>query len=148
MQLDKTIPFTTYYSVTMPFIQDSHLPLSSFAKTHLDNPDNFDPSLSLHTIMNGHLISQEAYRQASTGTLSVSQALDIARDSEEEIRDPVVIGLLEVAINNIWRKLQEEPTTYVMTREEFGVFNYFQNRFQGVELATAARRRYWDSQHS
>ncbi|THV49034.1 hypothetical protein BGAL_0214g00030 [Botrytis galanthina] len=92
--------------------------------------------------MNSYLTSQEAYRQ---GTLSVSQALDIAQDSEEEIRDPIVINILEVASDNIWRKLQEEPITYVMTHEEFKVFNYFQNRFQHVELAIAARKRYWDS---
>jgi hypothetical protein len=34
-----------------------------------------------------------------------------------------------------------------MTREEFAVFNYFQHRFVGHDLAVAARKRYWDHLH-
>ncbi|KAI9642882.1 hypothetical protein NHQ30_008616 [Ciborinia camelliae] len=132
----------------MPFIQDAHLPLSSY-KTHIDIPDYLDSSLSIQTIMSGGTESSgEGYRQASVGTLSTSQALDLARDFEEAAEDPLVVSTLEVAINEIWIKIQVEPTTYVMTREEFGVFNYFQNRFRGIELAIEARKRYWDSQHS
>ncbi|QSZ31782.1 hypothetical protein DSL72_001351 [Monilinia vaccinii-corymbosi] len=133
----------------MPFIQDSHLPLSSFVKTNISIPDQVHPSFSIHSIMNGWTESSARdHGQASVGTLSISQALDLARNAEEGADDPLVISVLEVEINRIWIKIQTEPTTYVMSREEYGVFNYFQNRFQGQELATAARRRYWDSNHS
>ncbi|KAJ8059704.1 hypothetical protein OCU04_011352 [Sclerotinia nivalis] len=149
MQVDKTHTICTYFSVTMPFIQDSHLPLSSFVKTHIDIPDYLDPSLSPYTIMNGGpQTNGEVYRQASVGTFSTSEALELARESEEAAEDPIIVGILEVAINNIWIKIQQQPTSYVMTSEEFAVFNYFQNRFRGQELATEARKRYWDSQHS
>lgn len=76
---------------------------------------------------------------------SVAEALEIARDSEEGAQDPTVRQVLETAITAIWVKVEAQPTSYVMNREEFAVFNYFQHRFQGHQLATAARKRYWDS---
>ncbi|PQE26178.1 peptide-N4-(N-acetyl-beta-glucosaminyl)asparagine amidase A protein [Rutstroemia sp. NJR-2017a BBW] len=82
---------------------------------------------------------------SSTNDLSVPQALELARESEQGAENPAVIRVLENAIETIWGKLQAEPTSYVMTREEFAVFNYFQRRFEGHELAVDARRRYWDS---
>lgn len=75
---------------------------------------------------------------------TVAQALEIARDSPEGAQDPTVISILENALTDIWRKIEAHPTSYVMTRGEFAVFNYFQDRFAGQELATAARKRYWD----
>lgn len=80
--------------------------------------------------------------QPSPAVVNVSQALEIARDSSEG--DPTVIKVLETALSDIWRKIEAHPTSYVMTREEFAVFNYFQERFAGQELAAAARKRYWD----
>jgi hypothetical protein len=82
--------------------------------------------------------------QPSPAVVNVSQALEIARDSPEGARDPTVISVLETALSDIWRKIEAYPTSYVMTREEFAVFNYFQERYAGQELATAARKRYWD----
>lgn len=80
-----------------------------------------------------------------SGTVTtVIQALEVARDSPEGAQDPTVIHILETAIADIWRKIQARPTSYVMTRNEFAVFNYFQNRFVGRQLATDARKRYWD----
>lgn len=75
---------------------------------------------------------------------AVAQALEIARDSAEGARDPVVCNILESAITTIWSKVQTQPDTYLMSRDEYAVFNYFQHRFQGSVIAIAARRRYWD----
>jgi hypothetical protein len=75
---------------------------------------------------------------------SVAQALEIARDSAEGAQDPAVARILETALAEIWGKIQAQPTSYVMTRDEFAVFNYFQERFEGEELAVSARKRYWD----
>ena len=127
----------------MPFIHDSDLPLPFLVKSHIDIAD-FSPSLSIIT-MSGGAGHNEGYRQASAGTLSTSQALELARDSEEGAEDSVVVSVLENAINIIWGKVQSKPTTYVMTRDEFAVFNYFQSRFEGQPIAIEARRRYWNS---
>jgi len=77
---------------------------------------------------------------------SVTQALEIARDSSEGAQDPTVKQILETALTEIWSRIQAQPSSYVMSREEFAVFNLFQKRFEGQELAIAARKRYWDSQ--
>lgn len=84
-------------------------------------------------------------REEAAGiVLTASQALEIARDNEEEIQDPIVSSTLENAIGSIWRKIEGAPETYILTRDEFAVFNYFQARFAGQPLAVAARKRYWD----
>ncbi|KAH6655759.1 hypothetical protein BKA67DRAFT_534675 [Truncatella angustata] len=75
----------------------------------------------------------------------VAQALEIARESPDGAKDPTVSNILETALAQIWAKVQAKPNSYVMTRDEFAVFNYFQHRFQSNETADSARRRYWDN---
>ncbi|KAH7326037.1 hypothetical protein B0I35DRAFT_474741 [Stachybotrys elegans] len=75
---------------------------------------------------------------------AVAQALEIARESPDGAQDPTVSKILEQALSNIWAKVQAQPSSYVMTRDEFAVFNFFQNRFTGNATAIMARRRYWD----
>jgi hypothetical protein len=75
---------------------------------------------------------------------TVAEALEIARESEEGPQDPVIRNLLETALTSIWSKIEAQPTSYIMTREEFAVFNYFQRRFEEMPLASAAMKRYWD----
>ncbi|KXJ90991.1 hypothetical protein Micbo1qcDRAFT_205021 [Microdochium bolleyi] len=75
----------------------------------------------------------------------VAQALEIARESPEGAKDAVISNILESALHALWAKVVAQPDSYVMTRDEFAVFNYFQHRFEGNKLAIAARRRYWDN---
>ncbi|PKS05826.1 hypothetical protein jhhlp_007655 [Lomentospora prolificans] len=74
----------------------------------------------------------------------VSQALEIARESPDGASDPTISNILETALNQIWAKVQAAPDSYVMSRDEFSLFNFFQHRFVGDKLAMSARRRYWD----
>ncbi|WQF88615.1 hypothetical protein CDEST_13629 [Colletotrichum destructivum] len=76
---------------------------------------------------------------------SVAQALEIARESPDGASDPTVSSILESAISQIWAKVTAQPESYVMNRDEFAVFNYFQHRFTGNKIAMAARKRYWDN---
>ncbi|KAK8085270.1 hypothetical protein PG997_006541 [Apiospora hydei] len=75
----------------------------------------------------------------------VAQALEIARESPDGAKDPVVSSILENALVQIWNKVQAQPDSYVMSRDEFAVFNFFQYRFTGNKVAIAARKRYWDN---
>lgn len=75
----------------------------------------------------------------------MAKMLEIARDSAEGAMDPTVNRVLESALDRTWSKVKAQPDSYVMTRDEFAIFNYFQQRFAGDKIATAARKRYWDS---
>lgn len=97
---------------------------------------------------------------ASSGTISppadyhnldpntVAEALEVARDSPDGARDPVVSGILESALSQIWERVLASPESYTMTTGEFAVFNFYQHRFLGNKIAVAARRRYWDNTYA
>jgi len=75
----------------------------------------------------------------------VTQALEIARESPDGASDPTISNILETALNQIWSKVRAAPDSYIMSRDEFSLFNFFQHRFVGDKLAISARRRYWDN---
>lgn len=87
---------------------------------------------------------QHHHRQEPQDT-TVAQALEVARESPDGARDPTIAGILETALAQLWSKVESQPDSYVLTRDEFAVFNYFQHRFRDNKIATAARRRYWDN---
>ncbi|KAA6407809.1 MAG: hypothetical protein FRX48_08160 [Lasallia pustulata] len=75
--------------------------------------------------------------------LTVSRALDIARNREDGVSNPAVNEVLETAIGGIWRRISTQPA-YVMTKEEFAVFNYYRNRFSDSHVAQQAVGRFWN----
>ncbi|TWU70794.1 hypothetical protein ED733_000523 [Metarhizium rileyi] len=76
---------------------------------------------------------------------AVAQALEIARESPDGASDPTVSKILENALSQAWAKVEAHPSSYVMSRDEFAVFNFFQHRFIGDKDAVEARKRYWDN---
>ncbi len=76
------------------------------------------------------------------------QALDIARESYEGSIEPTVVVILNAALKRIWAKVEAQPDSYIMTGDEFAIFNYFQARFDGNEVARQARRRFWANYHA
>ncbi|PHH71138.1 hypothetical protein CDD83_5265 [Cordyceps sp. RAO-2017] len=66
---------------------------------------------------------------------AVAQALEIARESPDGASDPTVSKILEHALAHAWGKVKAQPESYVMTRDEFAVFNFFQHRFVGDSTA-------------
>jgi hypothetical protein len=121
-----------------PELSDSAISFSFKAQIPL-SPSSKSPMM---TDMGGN--SNEQQRQ-SHPTGSILYYLEQARESEQAENDPVVKTALENAVKAIWAKIVANPNSYVLTRDEFPVFNYFQWRFIGDERATAARKRYWDS---
>lgn len=99
-----------------------------------------------------NILSMGSYHQdlpppppSASESNEVAQALEIARESPDGAKDPTVSSILETALAQIWGKVQAQPDSYVMSRDEFAVFNYFQHRFEGNKVAIAARKRYWDN---
>ncbi|KAL2018004.1 hypothetical protein VTK56DRAFT_1384 [Thermocarpiscus australiensis] len=89
--------------------------------------------------------SKRAENVTSSNEWKTMLALDTARESPEGERNPEVRRILVEAIDQLWKRVLSEPDTYVMTKNEFSLFNYFQDRFIDNRLAVAARARYWDS---
>lgn len=145
----------SYPSPTFPFrrpsLKESSLPpalppfvslLSSAVMAHHSTHHTAGPE------SNGSGVPGHTNSLSPPPSSKVTQALEIARDSPEGAQDPEVRSVLEKELEVIWGKIQREPQVYVMTREEFAIFNFYQGRFEGVDVAAAARKRYWDSLHS
>ena len=81
--------------------------------------------------------------------IQILDALEIARDNPMTYREthPRAWDILEKEISRIWRQIEANPNTYVMTPDEFSVFNLFRHRFTSNEdtapLAVDATARYW-----
>jgi hypothetical protein len=92
-----------------------------------------------------------SHRRSHQDDSSVAQALEIARESPDGSSDPTISKILENALKRIWSKVELQPDSYVMTRDEFAVFNFFQDRFinsVNTKKAVDARKRYWDNTHA
>lgn len=109
----------------------------------LPQPCNTNDSPSPHAILPPQSIMDTG--GLSLTDSSVTQALEIARECSDGGQDPSITKLLEAALFETWNKIQKEPCTYVMTKLEYAVFNYFQHRFAGNQMAMHARRRFWEN---
>ena len=109
---------------------------SSVASSMGGSPPGHQPHHLPRSHANGTVPAQDA---------AVAQALEIARESPDGAQDPTVSKILEQALAHIWARVQAQPDAYVMTRDEFAVFNFFQHRFVGDRHAMGARKRYWDN---
>jgi len=79
-----------------------------------------------------------------TCDLDIQSALELARNSEDDI-DIKVNTFLEEQIKVVWHRLQAQPTTYIMDRDEFALFNFYIYRFRGSEITEKAIDRFWRS---
>ncbi|KAM0722932.1 hypothetical protein Q7P37_001130 [Cladosporium fusiforme] len=82
-------------------------------------------------------------RVDGVGQLTFQRAIDIARNAEGDL-DPSVTTFLEEAITEISEKLDSDPDSYILSKDEFAVFNYYRHRFSG-DVAERAVDRYWRS---
>lgn len=77
--------------------------------------------------------------------MTLQSALYTARTEEGDLRiiPPAVIRYLEDAVAEIWSLLLAEPDSYIMTKDEFAVFNYFVQRYTGSDVAEKGIARFW-----
>ncbi|KAM5352361.1 hypothetical protein ACJ41O_005084 [Fusarium nematophilum] len=106
---------------------------------------NLNPPPTLDSATTAAMAAAAAANARTQQDASVAQALEIARESPDGSSDPTISKILEAALAQIWAKVQAQPDSYVMTRDEFAVFNFFQHRFSGDKTAVNARKRYWDN---
>ena len=77
------------------------------------------------------------------GYLTIQRALDIARNSEGGV-DPTISSYLERVLREVWARLHAQPNTYIFSKDEFALFNYYRARFQSSDIAQRAVQRFWD----
>ncbi|KAE9986505.1 hypothetical protein EG328_005391 [Venturia inaequalis] len=75
---------------------------------------------------------------------TIQRALEIARNSEGVV-DPTVSSCLERSLRAVWTRLEANPDNYVLTKDEFALFNYFRHRFTSSNTARRAVQRFWDN---
>ncbi len=80
----------------------------------------------------------------ASNQLTVANALEIAKENQNGQIPPAVTQMLERNIGDIWRRIQAQPSTYVMRREEFAVFSYYRSRFEDNAVAQQAVARFWN----
>lgn len=108
-------------------------------------PSNSSSPISRLSSPNGYIMGgSNGNNVDGVGALNYQRAIDIARNTEGEL-DPTVNEYLERALSDIWGRIQAQPETYVLTKDEFAVFNFFILRFDGLSQAEHAVARYWQN---
>ncbi|KAK5116617.1 hypothetical protein LTR62_007291 [Meristemomyces frigidus] len=100
------------------------------------------PSLTFKTSSIGSMGGNGTTNVDGVGALNYQRALDIARNTEGDL-DPSVREYLENALGEIWSRIQQHPESYVLSKDEFAVFNFYIQRFDGAPEAESAIARYW-----
>lgn len=77
--------------------------------------------------------------------MTVAKALDIIKNNEDGQHSAAVNAVLERAAGEIWRRIQAQPATYVMTKDEFTIFNRYRAMFSDRRLAEQAVARFWNN---
>ncbi|KAI1657214.1 hypothetical protein F4813DRAFT_389798 [Daldinia decipiens] len=106
-------------------------------------------SSSLRVNLESELALDSEFGLPEGSTVRVMTALGIARDCTDALNNPKLATILGKALNGIWLKLLTRRG-YVMTRNEFAVFNFFQDLdLDGAMslIAINARALYWDKTH-
>ncbi|KAJ5160630.1 uncharacterized protein N7482_007634 [Penicillium canariense] len=75
----------------------------------------------------------------------IRRALEQARNCEDGAVDPQTTAILEAAITELWTRIQADPDNYVLSRDEFALFNYFLERYRGSTVAQRAVARFWNN---
>ncbi|CEJ59069.1 hypothetical protein PMG11_07705 [Penicillium brasilianum] len=75
----------------------------------------------------------------------IRQALERARNCEDGTVDPQTTAILEAAITELWTRIQADPDSYVLSSDEFALFNYFLERYRGSTVAQRAVARFWNN---
>ena len=76
--------------------------------------------------------------------LTVASALEFIKNNEDGQIHPSVNAVLERAFGEIWQRIQAQPNTYIMTRDEFTIFNRYRARVSGLRVAQQAVARFWN----
>lgn len=81
----------------------------------------------------------------SDRSTTIRRALETARTSPDGHIDPEVNAILERAIQEVFQKINAHPDSYILSRDEFALFNYSRNRFPNADVGQRAVERFWNN---
>ena len=81
---------------------------------------------------------------SAMSSLTVPEALNIVNQHQHDGIEPAVTSFLARKADEIWQRIQAQPSTYILTREEFTVYAYCREAFGNNEVIQQAIRRFWD----
>lgn len=73
--------------------------------------------------------------------LKVLKNLVSAREGAEDVHE--ASATLERTLQDVYRKVEAQPEKYLMSKEEYAVLNYFQDRWKDSRLFQQAVFRFW-----
>ena len=76
----------------------------------------------------------------------VRHALETVRNNDGHA-DPELLAILEAAIQEVFRKINLQPDTYILSRDQFALFNYSRHRFPDAAIGQRAVERFWNNFH-
>lgn len=80
----------------------------------------------------------------TTRPLTLSKALEISAQDQPGAIDPAVTRFLTQELDQIWNRVRAQPATYMLTKEEFAVVNYYRDSFGEKGIMQLAIQRFWE----
>lgn len=78
-----------------------------------------------------------------TQTGDIRDLLRIAKENENGQIKPEVTQALRQAMAALWNRIRTNSSTYIMSRDEFSLINYYQSDYKDNEIAQDAVKRFW-----
>jgi hypothetical protein len=90
------------------------------------------------------IMGEQDTEEIDVSSLTIQRALDIARNSEGSINQAVG-EYLEDQLREIWSRIEDQPESYVLDKDEFALFNFYRDQAPSSSLAQSAVQRFWDN---
>jgi hypothetical protein len=81
----------------------------------------------------------------SSSSLTISTALEKAREASPDEPEPDVVAFLTAALDEIWRKIRLQPDSYILSNTEYSLFNFYLQRYREDPLTAPAISRHWNN---
>lgn len=96
----------------------------------------------------GYIMDQEFASSLAPKTRGATTQMTLAKGLEiVKTQDSVpqaISAWLESELTKLWERIRAHPETYIMTKDEFALFNYYRSRYKENSVAQLAVMRFWN----
>ena len=137
--------------LSRPYFFSSEYPVASSSSRHCPQPYRTPPRCRVLLHSSGCQASSPCRAQrrsmAEPDQATIQRAIVIAQTATNDNLDQQTKEILALAVRALWRRIQSQPDTYLLTSLEARVFNYHQSLFRENDLARRTWARYWSNTH-